>query len=644
MLLLGAAAGPAAGSTAPAKVAVPQGTGSAALRSATMLGVTPSDTQETVSFVLKARDLGSLEAAVNAGMPGGFLSVSQFADRFGQTQADISKLTSYLATYGISSKVYPDRLDVTATGSAAAFGTALSVQQHQYRVPAVPGRLSQAGRPAMTIHGTEQPALLPPGIAQFVEAILGLSSYPSFESLAVHTPPLAKGVKPAAVQAGILTPEDFAKQYNLNPLYRLGAKGAGKTIGIVTLATVDPADPEYFWSNVLGISTKPNRISLVNVDGGAGPEDLNSGSDETTLDVEQSGALAPDANIVVYQAPNTDYGFVDGFFDAASQNVADAVSTSWGESETYIKGQVNNGTESPAYAVSFDEAFLELAAQGQSAFAASGDEGAYGAFSPSDLGTTNLTAGNPSSSPWITSAGGTTLAGNIIVSASVTATIPAQRTWAWDWLYPDWEQLGFLSESEFIDYAPVGSGGGFSVYEPAPGYQQGVRGTHSFSATQYLTPDDYITEDGMNLPTSFSLNPTPAVTKGTGTGRATPDVSADADPFTGYVLYDSEFNTEEGAAPLEPGWGGTSFVAPQMAGSTVLMDSLARHRVGFWNPQIYRFARQWASPFTPLDTAGTSNDDLYYSGTPGNTYNVGSGLGTPNLSLLALEMAFTHLF
>jgi hypothetical protein len=43
---------------------------------------------------------------------------------------------------------------------------------------------------------------------------------------------------------------------------------------------------------------------------------------ETDLDVEQSGGLAPDAKVIVYQAPNTDSGFADAFFDAASQNLA----------------------------------------------------------------------------------------------------------------------------------------------------------------------------------------------------------------------------------------------------------------------------------------------------------------------------------
>ncbi len=632
LLLL--AAGPATGATHPnAKVAVPQGIGTAALKSASVFGTTPASTPETVSFVLKARNLGLLEASVEAGMPGGYLSVGRFARDFGQPASNIAALRGYLAQYGITTTSYADNLDVTATGTAGQFDSALSVQQHQYRVRAVPAHNGLAARPAMTIHGTTDPALLPGNLAHFVLSILGLTSYPTFGSDAAHTPALKSGVKPAVEQTGALTPEDFASQYNLDPLYKRGATGAGTTIGIVTLASVTPSDAEFFWSNTLGISTKANRISLVNVDGGSGPVSDAAGSGETTLDVEQSGALAPDANIVVYQAPNTDFGFVDGFFDAASQNTADTVSASWGESETEIQASVNDGTESPTYAVSFDEAFLELAAQGQSAFVSAGDFGAYTAIE--DLGTTNLSAGNPDSSPWITTAGGTTLPGTVPLSATDSATIPVQRTWGWDWLWPHYADFGAPSEAAFAFAEPLGGGGGFSVLEPTPLYQQLVPSAHRFSATEYLTPIDPEAIDGLTEPTAWTLNPSPSVITGSGTGRATPDVSADGDPFTGYEEYFTGFTGD----PLETGWGGTSFVAPQLNGSTALIDSLLGHRIGFWNPAIYQFARSSHSPFTPLDTASNSNDNLYYTGTPGHVYNVGSGLGTPNLARLAGDFA-----
>ncbi|HEX3807340.1 MAG TPA: hypothetical protein VHV52_11230, partial [Gaiellaceae bacterium] len=88
--------------------------------------------------------------------------------------------------------------------------------------------------------------------------------------------------------------------------------------------------------------------------------------------------------------------------------------------------------------------------------------------------------------------------------------------------------------------------------------------------------------------------------------------------------------------------GGTSFVAPQLNGTTAVIDSALGRRVGFWNPAIYKFAGQHNSPFAPLDTAGTTNDNLYYSGAPGNVYNVGSGLGVPDFAKLASDFGSNH--
>ena len=160
-------------------------------------------------------------------------------------------------------------------------------------------------------------------------------------------------------------------------------------------------------------------------------------------------------------------------------------------------------------------------------------------------------------------------------------------------------------------------------------------GTHNFHAVPYLTLTDYQTiVPGLIEPTAWTFNPTPNVTSGTGSGRAVPDVSADADPYSGYLLYEPSF-AGVNEPVLQGGWGGTSFVAPQMNGSTAVIDSAVGHRVGFWNPSIYAAANGSASPFTPLDTASTSNDNLYYTGNPGEPYNEGVGLGIPDLTVLA---------
>jgi subtilase family serine protease len=76
-------------------------------------------------------------------------------------------------------------------------------------------------------------------------------------------------------------------------------------------------------------------------------------------------------------------------------------------------------------------------------------------------------------------------------------------------------------------------------------------------------------------------------------------------------------------------------VAPQLNGSAAVIDSYVGHRVGFWNPSIYGFAEVGGSPFTTLQHAGTTNDNVFFTGTAGDVYNEATGLGTPNLTALA---------
>jgi len=625
-------------SASPGKVAVAQGIGPSVLKDASPFGSVPSDTPEQVSFILRGRNLGGLEAAVEGGYQP-TLSVSDFAAQYGQTSDVISGLESYLKGFGISiTTTYADGLDISTAGTAGDYDSALTVQQQWYHVP------PQGGLPGQTIHGTKQTPYLPGSFGGAVLAVLGLTNYSPFSDNLKHVPAgtqVSNTVtsQTSGVNTGNLTPADFEANYNLTPLVKDGITGQGETLAIVTLAALSVGAPEDFWSNVLHIATAPDRVDVVNVDGGPGVPNENGGSGETDLDVEQSGAIAPDAHIIVYQAPNTDPGFADAFYQAASDNTADTVSTSWGESETIIAASVATGVETPAYLAAFDQAFLEMAAQKQSMFVASGDDGAYDASG--DIGTTNLSVDTPGVSPFVTDAGGTTLGGQIDETVNLStgpivlkATIPAQRTWGWDWLWPDWAQWGATSEAAFAESQVGGGGGGYSTDESVPSYQRDVSGLGSYRDVKYLTPTGYTTTYGLSLPTEWSFNPAPSVASGYAGGRAVPDVAADADPFTGYLLYDPLQSPA-----LEGGWGGTSFVAPQMNGSTALIDQYVGHRVGLWNPEIYRFATSGNDPFTPLDDSGTSNDNLFYTGTPGAIYNPGSGLGTPNLAKLAYDFA-----
>jgi hypothetical protein len=80
-------------------------------------------------------------------------------------------------------------------------------------------------------------------------------------------------------------------------------------------------------------------------------------------------------------------------------------------------------------------------------------------------------------------------------------------------------------------------------------------------------------------------------------------------------------------------------VGPQLNGSTAVIDSYLGHRIGFWNPSVYAAALTRHSPFTPLSTAGTSNDNIFRTGNPGRPYNQGAGLGYPDLTKLARDFS-----
>jgi kumamolisin len=651
---LAAASGATPPSTANAMTPVAHGVDPSALPGSTVFGTTPPNTPESVSFILQERNEAQLEASVEHGLSQ-FATVSQFAQLFGQTPANVAQLEHYLAGFGITTYAYPDDVDVSANGTAGEFDKALGVQQFQYNVPAQAGHDGLKAVPAQTVHGPSGSPELPSSIAQYVLAVLGLTNYSPFTSQAIQAPdakpaagspasaPAASNGNTAAcldlsgLPDACHTPTDFESNYGLSSLEQAGHTGQGETLAIVTLAALDPGAPHYFWQNVLGMPATYRTVTVDNVDGGPGAPSNANGSGETDLDVEQSGAIARNANVLVYQAPNTDSGFADAFFDAASQNIASTVSSSWGESETYVAAAVASGAETPAYEEAFDEAFLEFAAQGQSGFLAAGDSGAYDASS--DLGTTNLSVDTSSDSPYITSSGGTTLPWSGALTGpdgSAHVAVSAQRAWGWDYTWPAMAAVNGESLTAAAEANVVGGGGGYSTVEPTPSYQVGIAGTGSYSDVEYLTPSDPQNVGGILEPTEWVFNPTPALGHGVGTGRAQPDLSTDADPFSGYLLYQPSFAQADQPA-LQGGWGGTSFVAPQLNGSAAVIDSLLGHRVGLWNPSIYSFATSSHSPFTPLDQSGTSNDNVFYSGTPGTLYNPATGLGVPNLGVLAAD-------
>ena len=71
-------------------------------------------------------------------------------------------------------------------------------------------------------------------------------------------------------------------------------------------------------------------------------------------------------------------------------------------------------------------------------------------------------------------------------------------------------------------------------------------------------------------------------------GRNQPDLSFNADPQSGYIVVDcTDFPAASNPGCAQGGWGGTSFVAPQLNGMTTLIDEASGSRVGLINPTVY---------------------------------------------------------
>jgi kumamolisin len=163
----------------------------------------------------------------------------------------------------------------------------------------------------------------------------------------------------------------------------------------------------------------------------------------------------------------------------------------------------------------------------------------------------------PASSPHVTACGGTRL------------------------VSPDKQTI--QSETVWNDGAQGGAtGGGISKIFPVPSYQQGLSAARTDGTTVALT------------------------------GRGVPDIAADADPQTGYdVLVDGQ------SFPI----GGTSAVAPLMAGLVALMNQQIGKPLGFWNPLLY------PDIGTPALRDITQGNNGTYEAAPG--WDACTGVGAP---------------
>jgi subtilase family serine protease len=497
----------------------------------------------------------------------------------------------------------------------------------------------------VTFQRPTTPITLPAALQGVVLSVRGLSTEPRFRPHYMRAPtaittgqsanaahranatPADGATPPTFHTPGTYTVQDLATRNNITPLYTAGYDGTGKTIGIMTFASYTATDATTYWSGI-GIN-HTGSVTVVNVGGTIG----TSGGGETALDVEQSGGIAPGANIIVYEAPNTSAGEIALYTRAVTDNIADTLSISWGEAEADY---------SPADLVALNQIFMQSAAQGVPISASSGDSGAYdingeGYTYPNY--TPTLSVDFPAASPYILAAGGTTLPGeqdfyNSAGTAIVgSVTIPQERPWGWDYLQTVAEtKLGYSESLYYADLFPVGGGGGVSIQYSVPSYQAGLPGVRTSMPGQLLfciKNSTTNTSTGLIGCTAGNAVTGEAPFTANFAGRNVPDVSLNADPDTGYVLY----SVSDGGTGWTSGYGGTSFVAPELNGIFALISQKTGGRLGWVHPQMYTAFQNLGygagSPFRPI----TSATNLFWPAT--NSYNPATGLGTLDAANLA---------
>src|SRR6266536_1874584 len=499
-------------------------------------------------------DLDSLLRAIydpNSSQYHQYLSPDQFNQLFAPTTDQVQQVVLYLQSQGMTvTSVAPNNVLIDATATVAQVQQAFSVQINTY----------QAGN--HTFYANTASPSVPTSISQLISSIGGLYNsvqyHPLYQRMIKHI----QNHGAAMAATGGFGPKDLSGAYDATPLQNAGILGDNQTVALFELDGYQSSDVTHYFQNY-GLAT-PN-ISNVLVDGFNGAP--GQGAIEVELDMEVVGAIAPHANQIVYEGPNTTQGLNDTYNQIVNdkKNAPHIVSISWGLCEAY---------SGAAELQTLDHIFKQGALQGITFFAAAGDSGAY------DCGDGNLGVDSPASDPNVTGVGGTNLQLNAGAYGSESV-----------WSNPNDTQR-----------SPNGAGGGGGVSNTIgqPSWQTGA-----------------------------------GVQNGK---REVPDVSADADPVTGYATYCTVTN----AGCHSTGWitvGGTSAAAPLWAGSMALINQYLQAQgkavVGYANPALYGlFNTQQQSPaFHDV----TSGNNLHYAATTG--YDMASGIGTPDVNNIAHDLA-----
>jgi hypothetical protein len=332
-----------------------------------------------------------------------WLTPEQFGQQFGPSDSDLATLETWLQSHGFGNiKVNPGRQTLEVAGSVAQFREAFHAQIHKYSVK------------GETHYANATDPQIPAAIAPVFGGFASLNNF----HLTNHSKVMGKAAydvksgsaKPQWTMSAsygnsfVVSPGDFAVQYDLNPLYRAGTNGTGQTIAIVNESNIDLSIANSFRS-LFGLPVNPPQVIIdgndPGIDGINNPDGLNNASGEAYLDVEWAGAVAPNATIDLVIAADTtlNSGLLLAAGHAVYGNIAPIISLSFGACEADL------GTENQYLSSLWEQA----AAQGITVAVSTGDSGSANCDNPDtqDYAVNGQAISGFASTPYNVAVGGT---------------------------------------------------------------------------------------------------------------------------------------------------------------------------------------------------------------------------------------------
>jgi subtilase family serine protease len=369
-----------------------------------------------------------------------FLSLDQFTEKFGPTKQEYETVVHFAETNGLQVfATYSNRLVLDVVGTVSDIEKAFNIFLQTYQ------------------HPTEPRQFFAPDREPTVDSTVPILNVSGLENFALSHPNLH--MRPATAAAQSVTsvgsaPDGSYQGSDFRRAYAPGTSldGSGQIIGLFEEDGYDPTD-----ITIYELQAGLRQVPLQNIllDGFSGIPSSNSNNvGEVCLDIEMAVSMAPGlSKVVVFEGNNWD----DILNSMASHPEIKQFSSSWGSS---------GGEDS-----TMQNVFLQMAAQGQSFFLASGDGDAFpGALSAPDDDT------------HITTVGGTTLTMN-----SSGASYSSETVWNWHYNPPAWPGGG---------NGYWGSGGGISTSSAIPSYQQWISmASNAGSTSQRNVPDVALTAD-----------------------------------------------------------------------------------------------------------------------------------------------------